>query len=206
MQPCPFCGELIQPDALKCKYCQEFLNGVQTKLKDSQPPSSILGTANSTTPQPSPANDFYWPSSTKGFPSNPTTPQPSSANNIPDTPVVDLSTQLKDGYGSVLLFVIFLFTKALLSPYINQDPNLFLSFMIYGMPGLILLIFALTFKSTPKRAIYGAIVIGILETIDFAIGTGNSLTTPGANHNIIAPIVWGTVRAGALTSLFKGAL
>lgn len=115
--------------------------------------------------------------------------------------ISDARKLIKQANLGLWIFVFFLGLKTIVPVFRQKDLNdLIGNAIVYGLPFLLLVWFGLTANQRPRRAIYGALIIGILETIDFASG----FLINFQQNLVVSLIIWGGVRWGALTALWKG--
>ena len=116
------------------------------------------------------------------------------------------------GRGGVWLFAGFLTLKAAIQPAMslsNHDAATAVGQLIlYGIPALALICFGIMYKKAKKAALITALVVGILESLDFIAGGAMQMiteTTGGnAGNSGVSLLIWGGLRISALVWIIKG--
>lgn len=117
--------------------------------------------------------------------------------------LADPYVHVKEGRAGVWVFAVFLFAKVLLSPWINPGGDVAVALVLYGVPGSILVWLATTYRSNPKRAVIIGLVIGVLETLDFAWGALGKIAAGQPSLTGAGIVIWGIFRVGALITLWR---
>ena len=91
---------------------------------------------------------------------------------------------IKGGVSGLLVFAFALGAKAIFSAIqsVNESASIY-GFLVYLVLVIAMIAFALLLKTRPKMALYGGLVIGLLETVEFIIGSGLSIKYAAANYS-----------------------
>jgi hypothetical protein len=116
------------------------------------------------------------------------------------------------GRAGVWVFACFLAIKAAFQPAMalsrHDAATAAGQLFLYGIPALALICFGIMYKKARKAALITALVVGILESLDFIAGGAMQMvaeTTGGnAGNSGVSLLIWGGLRIAALVWIIKG--
>ncbi len=119
---------------------------------------------------------------------------------------------IKGGNTGLILFAVALGLRAIFTivSFLNGSADISVA-VVYILLVSVMITFAIMLKSKPKVALYGGLALGLLETVEFIVGTILSIKDAMENYSagstpakfMLGFLIWGSMRIWALHSMWK---